>query len=89
MRREFRMTGTEQTLVRQVDSRQCVLETPAKSWLFEDVTGEAAAWVAALSEANKGVSDIHDSTSGYSYANGNGPSHDNEEKRKSKLSLGR
>ncbi|CCG84802.1 protein of unknown function [Taphrina deformans PYCC 5710] len=79
VRGEVLMTGPQTTTVRQVDAKQCLVQTPQKSYLFEDMTGNVVAWAEALMQANRQVLNFRTShVSGEKV----------EEKRKSRIGFG-
>lgn len=49
---EMLLTGPTTTAVRFIDEKQWVVETPNKSYLYEDSGGCAMEWIKALTEAN-------------------------------------
>lgn len=81
VRGEMLLTGPGTTTVRQLDARQCVVETPTRSFLYEDGNGQVTEWVQAIEEANGRVLD-HAAATPY------GPGDRTEEKRKSRIGFG-
>lgn len=79
VRAEVLLTGPQSTHIRQLDAKQCVVETPQKSYLFEDTGGSIVAWTEALVQANRQAVEHQSSTRTNEKV---------EEKRRSRLGFG-